>query len=96
MDQQFLAAIERARAAAKSQTGAPFAEERIEYILKTAANWSGPIKEFRLVVDKGEADNLVSFCGEDVKKIGDTQFEMKKTDYTPDGNLSILILKKLP
>jgi len=95
MDQPFLAAIERARAAATSQTGAPFAEERIEYILKTAANWSGPIKEFRLVVDKGDADNLVSFCGEDVKKIGDTQFEVKKTDFVPDGNLAILILKKL-
>ena len=86
----------RARAAAAtSQTGAPFAEERIEYILKTAANWSGPIKEFRLVVDKGDADNLVSFCGEDVKKIGDTQFEVKKTDFVPDGDLAILILKKL-
>jgi hypothetical protein len=95
MDQQFLAAIERARASAKSQAGAPFAEERIEYILKTAANWSGPIKEFRLVVDKGEPDNLLSFCGEDIKKIGDTQFEVKKADFLPDGNLAILILKKL-
>ena len=47
------------------------------------------------MVDKGDADNLVSFCGEDVKKIGDTQFEVKKTDFVPDGNLAILILKKL-
>jgi len=89
MDQQFLAAVEGARTAAKSPFGAPFGEERIEYILKTGANWSGPIKDFRLVVDKGAADNLVSFCGEDVKKIGDTQFEVKKTDFTPDGNLAI-------
>jgi Domain of unknown function (DUF4424) len=95
MDQQFLAAVEGARTAAKSPFGAPFGEERIEYILKTGANWSGPIKDFRLVVDKGGPDNLVSFCGEDVKKIGDTQFEVKKTDFTPDGNLAILILKKL-
>jgi len=43
----------------------------------------------------GEIGSLASFCGEDVKKIGDTQFEMK-SDYTPDGNVSILILKKLP
>jgi hypothetical protein len=47
------------------------------------------------VVDKGAPDNLVSFCGEDVKKIGDTQFEMRKTDYTPDGNLAVLILRKV-
>ena len=95
-DREFLAAVERARKAANGKFGAPFSEERIDYILKTGANWSGPIKEFRLVVDKGAAENLVTFCGEDVKKIGDTQFEMKKTDYTPDGNLAILILKKLP
>ena len=30
-----------------------YSEERIEYILKTGANWSGPINDFRLVVDKG-------------------------------------------
>ena len=95
-DYEFLAAIERARKAANSKLGGPFSEERIDYILKTGANWSGPIKEFRLVVDKGAADNLVSFCGDDVKKVGETQFAIKKTDYTPEGNLSILILKKLP
>ena len=93
---EFLAAVERARKTANSKFAAPFAEERIDYILKTGANWSGPIKEFRLVVDKGAADNLVSFCGDDVRKLGETRFEMKKSDYTPDGNLSILILKKLP
>ncbi len=93
---EFLAAVERARKAASSKVGGPFSEERIDYILKTGANWSGPIKEFRLVVDKGAAENLVSFCGDDVKKISETAVEMKKTDYTPDGNLSILILKKLP
>ena len=95
MDSEFLGAVERARRAAKGRFGAPFSEERIDYILKTGANWSGPIAEFRLLVDKGAADNLVAFCGQDVRKIGDTQFEMKKTDYTPDGNLSVLILKRL-
>jgi hypothetical protein len=91
---EFLVAVERARKAANSKFGAPFAEERIDYILNTGANWSGPIKEFRLVVDKGAAENLVSFCGDDVKKISETQVELRKTDYTPDGNLSILFLKK--
>jgi Domain of unknown function (DUF4424) len=94
-DFEFLAAVERARKAANAKFGAPFSEERIDYILKTGANWSGPIRQFRLVVDKGSPDNLVSFCGQDVKKIGDTRFEMLKTDYTPDGNLAVLILKKL-
>jgi hypothetical protein len=94
-DFEFLAAVERARKAANAKFGAPFSEERIDYILKTGANWSGPIKQFRVVVDKGAADNLVSFCGEDVKKLSDTQLEVRKLDYTPDGNLAVLILKKV-
>jgi hypothetical protein len=71
-----------------------FPEERIDYILTTGANWAGPIKDFRLVVDKGEASNLISFCGDGIKKISPTQFEMRKTDFTPQGNLSVLILKR--
>jgi hypothetical protein len=65
----------------------------IEYVLKTGANWAGPIKDFRLVVDKGSPDNLVSFCGQGVRRIGPTQFEMKKPDFTPQQDLAVLILK---
>lgn len=95
MDGSFLSAIERSRRAAGRDAGTPFSEERIDYILQTGANWSGPIQSFRLVVDKGDADSLVSFCGEGVKKFGPTQFEMRKTNFTPTGNFSVLILKKV-
>ena len=94
IDKTFYAGVQKARG--KSKQGAPFSEERIEYILKTGANWAGPIGEFRLVVDKGDADSLVSFCGDGVKRISPTQFEMRKTDFFPQRDLSILILKKLP
>jgi hypothetical protein len=67
-------------------------EQRISYILKTATNWSGPIKAFRLVVDKQYPDNLVSFCGQDVRKTGQTTFEMTRTNFTPTEDLSVLIL----
>jgi hypothetical protein len=96
LDRDFNTAIDRARREAKSQFGAPYSEERVEYILKTGANWSGPIKDFRLVIDKGEASNLVSFCGAGIKKIGATQFEIRKSDFTPDNDLHVLILKRLP
>ena len=43
-----------------------FLEQWVDYILTTGANWSGPIKQFRLVVDKGDPKNLVSFCGRNV------------------------------
>jgi hypothetical protein len=95
IDKDFYAAVERLRKAAKSEFGPPYSEQRIDYILRTGANWAGPIKDFRLVVDKGEADSLVSFCAEGVKKIGPTQFEVRRTDFVPDGDLSILILQKI-
>lgn len=94
MDSAFLTAIKRAPRAADNDFP-PFSEERIDYILTTGANWSGPIHDFRLVVDKGSPDSLVSFCGEDVKKISPTQFEMRKTDYVPTGDFFVLFLKRL-
>jgi hypothetical protein len=88
-------ALDRARRGARGGDAAPFSEERIDYILKTGANWSGPIRDFRLVIDKGDPDALVTFCGDGVKKISPTQFEMRKTNFTPEGNISILILKRI-
>ena len=94
-DKDLISTVEKATKAAKD-TGIAYSEQRIDYILATGANWSGPIKDFRLVVDKGAPDNIVSFCGEGVKKIGPTQFEMRKTDFTPNGDLKVLILSKPP
>jgi len=96
IDGDFLSAVVRAKKKAGTEYGAPFSEERISYVLKTGANWAGPIGHFRLVVDKGAPGNLVSFCGEGVKKISATEFEMKKTDFVPEHDLNILILKRLP
>ena len=64
----------------------------IEYILVTGANWLGPIRNFRLVVDKGARENLVSFCGRGVRKINATQFELRASDFTPSSNVSVLFL----
>ncbi len=96
LDSEFFASVERLRKAAKSEFGPPYAEERIDYILRTGANWSGPIGQFHLTVDKGEPGSLVSFCGAGVKKTSDTKFEMSKTNFSPDGDLAVLILKKMP
>ncbi|SCY88632.1 DUF4424 family protein [Microvirga guangxiensis] len=64
----------------------------LDYILVTGANWAGPIGTFTLTVDKGHPDNLVSFCGEGVRKIAPTQFQMVKKNFTPKQNISVLIL----
>lgn len=89
------AIVRRAQQAEKDmQAGKPYLYENwISYILSTGANWGGPIKEFSLTIDKGAPENLVSFCGKGVKKIGPTTFEMKATDFTPTNEIDILLLK---
>jgi hypothetical protein len=87
----FLRGIDR-RAGAQDENVARLHERRITYILKTGANWAGPIKQFRLVVDKGRPERLVSFCGDKVKKISPTAFEMVATDFTPQRDLKILLI----
>jgi hypothetical protein len=94
-DESFIEAVRKTLPNPDEPYGAPFTESWISYILTTGANWAGGgIENFRLVVDKGSEDNLVSFCGEDVKKIGPTTFEMVKTDFWPQDELDILILER--
>jgi hypothetical protein len=88
----FVDTVTRARRAGDSKF-APFTERRIEYILTTGANWAGPIGSFTLVVDKGSPVNLVSFCANGVKTISPTQFEVRKRNFIPKSDLSILILQ---
>jgi hypothetical protein len=95
LDEQFLGAIARAKKQIHTEE-APFTESRIAYILSTGANWRAPIGDFRLVVDKGRPNNLISFCAAGVRKIGPTQFEVHKTNYRPEHDLNILILEPLP
>jgi hypothetical protein len=64
----------------------------IDYVLVTGANWAGPIQSFKLTVDKGAPDNLVSFCGKGVRKVSPTLFEMVKSDFKPTRNIRVLIL----
>lgn len=73
--------------------GVPHAEHWVSYVLKSGANWKGPIKDFRLVIDKGQPENLLSFCGSGVKKISPTRFEMRKTNFEPTADLDILIVE---
>jgi hypothetical protein len=94
IDQAFMATIQSLRKANRSEFGPPYGEQRIDYILKTGANWSGPIGDFELTVDKGSPDALVSFCGKNVKKISATRFQVQQRDFVPEGDLAVLILIK--
>jgi hypothetical protein len=85
-----------AAAVAKLAKGRPGDEEHIDYVLVTGANWKGPIGDFRMTVDKGAADNLVSFCGSGVTKTGPTTFEVHYKNFTPTANVSVLLIPAHP
>jgi hypothetical protein len=94
-DAPFIEAVKATMTNPEETYSAPFTEAWISYILTTGGNWGGgAIENFRLVVDKGSVDNLVSFCGDGIKKIGPTTFEMVQTDFWPDKELEILILQR--
>jgi hypothetical protein len=92
IDDDFLRAYRKTKAADGSDT---YYENRIDYILTTASNWVGTIGKFHLVIDKGDPKNLVSFCGEDVKKVSPTQFEISTENFLPERDLAILILSRM-
>lgn len=95
VDDQFLAGI-RKRMKDENTEYPPFWESRVAYILTTGGNWAKPIGHFRLVVDKGSPENLVSFCATGVRKIGPTQFEVVHENWRPDRDLDILIMRPTP
>jgi hypothetical protein len=91
IDASFIAAATNAYQKAKQAKGI-LGEKRIDYILKTGANWAGPIADFTLTIDKGDPNNLLSFCGTGVKKLSPTQFQVHYTNYEPTTDLAVLIL----
>jgi Domain of unknown function (DUF4424) len=95
IDKAFLAAFDRRNAerAKTVENPPPYGETWISYILSSGRNWKGPIGSFRLVVDKGKPVNLASFCMSGVKKISPTQFEVRRRNFEPKGDLDILIVQ---
>jgi len=89
-DASFVRGIEKRQKAAVAKGGYGYQERWLSYVLTTGGNWAGSIGHFRLIIDKGSTDNLVSFCGDGVKKTGPTRFEMEKTDFWPTRDLDIL------
>ena len=99
-DADFLAGLDRMTRRAEEDQGAGRqagwpVENRIRYILTTGGNWRSPIGDFRLVVDKGDPNAIVSFCGEGVRRISPTRFEVRHRNWRPDRDLNVLIVQVL-
>jgi Domain of unknown function (DUF4424) len=87
----FLAEIDKRAGAAEANT-AHLQERRISYVLKTGANWAGPIKNFKLTIDDGAHGHLVSFCPRQLKQAAPNSPDWIATDFKPDADLKILIV----
>jgi len=74
-------------------SGAAYEPAYIDYVLTSGANWKGPIGDFTMTIDKGTAQNIVTFCGDGVRKIGPTTFETHKVNFTPTRDVKVLIYK---
>jgi hypothetical protein len=100
IDKTFIQAFDKRRYSSvknkNNDEGSFYVESWLDYILKSGANWQGPIKDFRLVIDKGNPGNLISLCMDGIKKISPTQFEVRKTNFEPKKNISILIARWAP
>ena len=69
--------------------------DNIKYILQTGKNWKdGKIKHFKMILDKGKPNNLMSLCWKsgNLKKINQTQFMFEANDFVPEQDLDILII----
>jgi hypothetical protein len=91
-DAAFLAALDRMSARAERTRAFYPTEQRLRYILTTGGNWRSPIGDFRMVVDKGRPDAIVSFCGEGVRRISPTRFEVRHRNWRPTRDLAVLIV----
>lgn len=92
IDDDFLAGLDRRRAQARRGDDPGYSEVWLQYVLRSGANWAGPIRDFRLVVDKGNPRSLVSFCATGVRRLDDRRFEVRYQNFTPDRDLDILIV----
>lgn len=89
----FLASLDKLGGDGQANT-AKLQERRISYVLKTGANWAGPIKDFNLTVDKQKPDRLISFCPKEAKASSPTLTQFTAKDFTPERDLKILIVGK--
>lgn len=71
--------------------------DQIDYILKTGANWAGPIRHFHLAIRKDRSDQFVFLCAESVRRQDALTFVIDKTDFVPRSDLKIIFIsEKMP
>jgi hypothetical protein len=66
----------------------------VSYILTTAKNWQGPIKDFNLVI-KGRAGQEISSCfSPKLTRTAEGNYELHVKDYVPEKDLRVYFFSK--
>jgi hypothetical protein len=68
----------------------------VHYILKSGANWKGPIRQFKLTLVKKHPKDKISICMPDTRKVSPTQFVVERTDFLPTDDLRVLFIPSKP
>lgn len=65
----------------------------INFVLKTANNWHGPIGEFNLAVVLDHPDEVAATCMKGLKKIAPTRYELHRKPFAPTEDLTVAIVQ---
>lgn len=83
----------RAAKKAEQKLGGSLRHAVVDYVLKTGANWSGPIKDFTLNLTKASPTDVVSLCFDgNFRKTSPLVLSTNKKNFVPDQDLSVLFL----
>jgi Domain of unknown function (DUF4424) len=83
----------KSRITKKDEIDVVLLERRIQYILTTGNNWSGPIRHFHLTITKDSPEDILVTCMAGLKAVSSTNYELTRTDFRPDKELNLLILQ---
>ncbi|HVK38148.1 MAG TPA: DUF4424 family protein [Candidatus Kapabacteria bacterium] len=67
----------------------PLSAQTVDYVLSTGANWRGPIRKFRLVVETDEDGQAIATCMKGLKKSGRSRYVLDRKNFTPSRELSV-------
>jgi hypothetical protein len=65
----------------------------IQFILKTANNWHGPIGEFNLAIIPDHPDEVVATCMKGLKRVAPGRYELHRTQFAPAEDLTVAIVQ---
>jgi len=68
-------------------------ENYINFVLKTARNWAGPIGRFHLTVLSDSPNDIALTCLPGLKKASPVRYELRYSDFRPDRDLDLLIIQ---